>query len=236
MKPVVAGDAALVCKEAVPDRTEPLPADPPIYESREIGEILRRKAKRVVTFLGFGELGYEDEARMRDIARGEMERHAPERTIVNTSTLITNGFRHGIADVYGIAKWRGFETTGIHSSVCLQSRDRHTRSAFVDEVLFVRDGTWGGWLDAIGTPSPTLLTLVEVSDEVVAIGGGKHTAEELLEFCRRGRPVRFHAADMSHRISVAWAQRQGLEIANFRGAAHDAWLAICQDCAGRCGA
>src|SRR5271165_2424309 len=109
MKPVVAGDAALVCKEAVPDRTEPLPADPPIYESREIGEILRRKAKRVVTFLGFGELGYEDEARMRDIARGEMERHAPERTIVNTSTLITNGFRHGIADVYGIAKWRGFE-------------------------------------------------------------------------------------------------------------------------------
>ena len=75
--------------------------------------------------------------------------------VQDAGTLITEGFRHGIADVYQYASESGFTTTGIHPSVALHYPKRHYLSPFVDQVFFVSDETWGGWLDQAGQRSPT---------------------------------------------------------------------------------
>jgi hypothetical protein len=201
-----------------------LPENPRLWTAREVVEVFNRKAKHVITFLGFGELGYEDEAELFRITEGELANYSSNGTIVNTGTLITIGFRRGIADVYEAAKDRGFATTGIHPSMALDSPKTHALSPFVDEVFFVVDDTWGGLLQKTTTPSPTLDTLIAVSDEVVVIGGGKHTAEEMAAFLMYKKPLRFYAMDMHHATSRKWTQSSGVDVGDFRGAAYYAWL------------
>jgi hypothetical protein len=182
---------------------------------------VRDRGKRVVTFAGFGELGYQDEPSLLELCRMELGRYAPESTLVNTGTLITAGFRPGIALAYGVARELGFETSGIHPSVALGGGD-HSLSADVDRVYFVADDSWGGLLPD-GTPSPTLQALLAATDELIAIGGGEHTAQEIAAFLERDKRVRFHPAEMHHDTSRAWFSRRGVSIRDFAGAAQRAW-------------
>jgi hypothetical protein len=200
-----------------------LPAHPRLWTPHGVATRWRCRGKRVLTFLGFGELGYQDERALVALIRQELSRHSPANTVVNTGTLITLGFRRGIADVYPVAKQMMFDTTGIFPSIALDSPKRHALSAFVDEPLFIADGTWGGLLPLTGEPSQTLSALLAASDEVVAIGGGKHTAQELLAFLSNKTPVRFYPLDMHHATTREWVKRSQADVRDYRGAAYHAW-------------
>jgi hypothetical protein len=200
-----------------------LPMDAAVRSVEEIVAIFREWRKRVVTFLGFGELGYEDEEALARIVREELRRHCPNDSIINTGTLITQGFHRGIADAYEVAKEQGFTTTGVHPSVALCYAKKHYLSPYVDRVLFVCDATWGGYLGQSLHRSPMLDALVAITDEVAVVGGGKHTAEEMQEFLRAGKPVRFYAAEMNHRVAREWYGLHDEETVDYRGAAYHAW-------------
>jgi hypothetical protein len=191
--------------------------------SEEIAREVRSMGRRVVTFGGFGELGYEDENRLLGICSGEIDRFDPRSTIVNTGTLITHGFREGIAAVYRIAKARGFTTVGVHPSVALDHPKAHFVAPGVDSVFFVRDPSWGGFREDGVTPSPTLRVLLEVTDEFVAIGGGLHTAQELRAFLSSSKPVRFHPARMNREVTLEWSGQSRVAFDDFEGAAHRVW-------------
>lgn len=201
----------------------PLPAEIAARAVSDVEHAVRGLGKRVVTFLGFGELGYEHPGEFRAAVRGELSRHDPAHVIVNTGTLITRGFHAGVAEVYPIAQQLGFTTSGIHPSVALNEPARHQLPAGVDHVYFVRDDTWGGYLPD-RRRSPTLETLLRVTHEVAVIGGGKHTAEEMLEFLRCGTPVRFYPADMHHRMAIQWYAARGEPVPDFRGDAYACWM------------
>jgi hypothetical protein len=196
-----------------------------LWDERELLDVFRSTGKHVLTFLGFGELGYENEREFHATVARELASYAPANTIVNTGTLVTVGFRRGIADVYELAKRMGFNTTGVHPSIALTSSKQHSLSGCVDEVYFVRDETWGGFLRDGATPSPTLRALIAVTHEVVVIGGGKHTAEEMRGFTDCDKGVRFYAMDMHHATSRGWASESGVDVGDFRGAAYHAWMA-----------
>ncbi|HWA76959.1 MAG TPA: hypothetical protein VG937_31710 [Polyangiaceae bacterium] len=185
---------------------------------------VRRHGKRVVTFAGFGELGYQDEQRVLEICRVELERFESGTTLVNTGTLITLGFRPGITLVYQVACELGFDTVGIHPSVALAGGS-HSLSASVNHVYFVEDDSWGGLLSN-GRPSPTLEALLRATDELVAIGGGEHTAQEIRTFVEHEKVVRFHPAEMHHATSAAWFARRGVSNYDVRGAAQGVWQAM----------
>jgi hypothetical protein len=201
----------------------PLPKCARLYRGAELISELRRRSKIFVTFLGFGELGYEDEDAMRLVVRRELETRSRADTIVNSGTLITAGFHSGIAEAYREAKAMGFATMGIHPSVALRDPSRHHLSPFVDETFFVEDDSWGGYLPGTRQPSPTLRVLVAVSDQVLAIGGGRHTADEMREFLHQGVPVRYHEAEMNHGVGVAWYRTRGITDIDFRGEAYLLW-------------
>jgi len=200
-----------------------LPERSRVYQRSALVSELTRRAQSFVTFIGFGELGYEDEGAMRSVVRAELDARSRETTIVNTGTLIKAGFHAGIADVYREAKAMGFRTTGIHPSLALRDPGRYRLSPFVDEVFFVEDDSWGGCLEETGEPSPTLQVLVAVSGEVLAIGGGRHAADEVREFVRQGVPVRFHEAEMNHIVGRAWHATRGIDEVDFRGEAQLLW-------------
>ena len=183
---------------------------------------VRSTRRRVVTFGGFGELGYEDEEHVLDLCARELDRLEPEQTIVNTGTLLTEGFQAGIAMIYPLARRRGFFTTGIHPSVALTHPKRHTIAPGVDRVFFVRDESWGGVRND-GSPSNTLRTLLMLSDEFIVMGGGEHTAQELRAFLHAGKPVRFHQASMHTRTADDWCKSSGAVISDYRGSAYHVW-------------
>ena len=68
-----------------------------------------------------------------------------------------------------------------------------------------------------------LSTLLAVSSELVAIGGGEHTAQEMAAFAARGKPVRFFPADMHHETMRRWSSEAGVNIPSYAGAAQRSW-------------
>lgn len=198
-------------------QAQPLAPDELVRRVRALG-------RQVLTFGGYGELGYEDEAAVLALVRRELQRCDPRHTLVNTGTLITRGFREGIAIVYPLARAMGFSTMGVHPSVALVDRSRHRLADDVDLVHFVDDPTWGG-CDAHGQPSATLRALLGVTDLFVAVGGGEHTAQELQAFLQAGTPVRVHPARMHVATARRWAAASGTHIPSVDGAAWAAWCA-----------
>lgn len=102
-----------------------------------------------------------------------------------------------------------------------QARDsKATLSAHVDQVFFVQDATWGGFLDGQTQLSPTSEAMVAVSDRIVAIGGGDVARDEIIGARRAGKDVRFIAADMNHKVARDRAAKRGqAEPTDFRGTA-----------------
>src|SRR6266850_7517531 len=135
----------------------------PVLQPHDIEAIFAGFGRRVVTFAGFGELGYEDESAFARIVHAELDQLDPASSIVNTGTLLTRGFRAGIVAVYPLARARGFITTGLHPSIALACARDHALSPDVEHPYFVEDSTWGGFLPGTSMPSSTLSTLLAIS-------------------------------------------------------------------------
>jgi hypothetical protein len=184
----------------------------------EIQAYFRSTGKQVTTFVGYSGTGYEDPAAMLAQAERVLEALDPDKTLVNIGAT-----PDGIGAVYELAKRRGFATTGIVST---QAKEHGVAlSPFVDRVFFVEDAAWGGLVEGTDRLTPTSAAMVDVSDEVVGIGGGEAARAELLGAKRAGRRVRFFPADMNHEKARADARKKRLPApTDFRGAAHSAFV------------
>ena len=211
----------IFCKQQIEYyQQRPLPKKIKIWKSESLIKEFKGKKKKVITFLGFGELGYNEPRVFNQIVRNELSEFDPKKYLVNTGTLITSGFENGITDVYRIAKRMAFGTTGVHPSIALESRSSYFLSVYEDYPYFVLDNTWGGYLNVHIKPSETLRTLLSISDYVIAIGGGKYTAQEINAFKELGKHVKYYTAEMNHKISSKWAKERGEKIIDFRGEAY----------------
>jgi hypothetical protein len=194
-----------------------------VLEPDEVVRGLRTGRKRVVTFAGYGELGYQDEPSLERATASVLRSFDPATTIVNTGTLLTEGFKAGIAAIYPVARGLGFETVGIHPSIALVHPKRHALAQAVNRVYFVGDPTWGGFLPGTRQLSQTLRTLLEASDELVAIGGGEHTAQEIEAFLAHGKPVRFFAAEMHRETTRLWCAEKRIPLPPPGGVTAQRW-------------
>jgi predicted Rossmann-fold nucleotide-binding protein len=182
-------------------------------DSAQISRFFAAQGRRVLSFLGYSDSGYEDPAAMLEHAERVLDEFDPHEAIVNIGA--TPG---GIGAVYELAQRRGFMTTGIVST---QARETGVPlSRFVEVVLFVADARWGGLLPGSTRLSPTSQAIVDHSDVIVAIGGGAVARDELDAALRAGKTARFIAAEMNHQAALAAAARKGLPPpSDFRGAA-----------------
>ena len=182
----------------------PMRSDPVINEAsvEQVRDFFASQKRQVVTFAGFSGAGYEDERAMLDHAAAILDQYDPAVTIVNIGATA-----EGIGAVYGLAKRKGFMTTGIVST---QARAENVAlSPDVDRVFFVADSSWGGKLPDSDRLSPTSTAMVENSDVFVAIGGGDVARDEMAAAERAGKTVRFIPADMDHRAALEKAKKKG---------------------------
>lgn len=213
--PIAHGLAAAFLLSASADTTwacEP-PRSPMQSTPSDVRAFFKGQKKLVLTFLGYSGAGYEDEAALLRHVNAILDRHSPSTTIVNIGAT-----PDGIGRVYDVAKQRGFSTTGIVST---QARESHASiSPCVDHAFYIEDATWGGFIEGSDRLSPTSAAMVEVSDHLVAIGGGDVARDELLAARRAGKDTTFIAADMNHRIAIEKAAKKGAPPpTDFRGAA-----------------
>jgi hypothetical protein len=178
----------------------------------EVSTFFEGQSKTVVTLLGYSVADYEDRSALIRHVTGILDQYDPKKTIVNIGATVD-----GIGRVYELAKQRGFSTTGIVSS---RARDSHaTISTCVDVVFFVKDASWGGFLKGTQRLSPTSAAMVNVSDRLVAIGGGEVSRDELIAATRAGKNTTYIPADMNHRIAQERAAKKGQRPpTDFRGA------------------
>ena len=159
--------------------------------------------KQVLTFTGYSGAGYEDQVKMLTQAQQTLDDYDPALTIVNIGAT-----PEGIGAVYELAMASGFQTTGIVST---QAKKYDAALAkCVQQVFYVEDETWGGFLNDSKLLSPTSDAMVSVSDIVVAIGGGEVGRDELLAALSQGKYVRFVSAQMNHQIAKEKAIKKGL--------------------------
>jgi len=179
----------------------------------EVREFFKAQSKTVLTLLGYSGAGYEDDVALTRHALSILDHYDPKKTIVNIGATVD-----GLGRVYELAKQKGFTTSGIVST---QARDaKATLSPCADIVFFVQDSTWGGFVEGTERLSPTSTAMVDVSDRLVAIGGGEVARDELTAATRAGKNVTFIPADMNHRIALEKAAKKGqAPPTDFRGAA-----------------
>ena len=204
----------------------PLPGLDPrrwtVSDPRAIVRFIRGLGAHVIYVAGYGELGYEDPGLVERVVAEALAGRSPSETVLHTGTLLRVGGEDGIAGALRVARARGVVTTGVHPSVCVPFASTHRVSAECDHVFFVEDGTWGG-LTVAGRTSPTLQVHLEVSDELLMVGGGRHAAQELRAFSEAGKQLRYVPARMNHAAARAWCARAGLEPLDPRGEAHLVW-------------
>ncbi|MEU8632801.1 hypothetical protein AB0C38_11580 [Amycolatopsis sp. NPDC048633] len=196
----------------------------PISSPCAIRAFFSSQGKRVITFAGYSELGYQRPEILREATDEVLDGYRPEAVLVHCGSLLRDCGLDGVAEVHSLAKRRGFETAGIHSTVAREFHATHRVSPYCDHVFLVKDETWGGFRPGTRMPTPTLQAHVDVSDEAVFIGGGKHTADEVRAFADSGKPVRYFPAEMNHTTTSNWCERAGVPVPDFRGAAYFTWL------------
>lgn len=181
---------------------------------QQVIDALRSQKKKIVVFMGYSGAGYEDEPAMRNFAEAALAKLDPRATVISIGATAA-----GIGAVYELAKRHGFGTIGIVSS---QAREEGVPLAnCVDEVFYVQDTQWGGYLPGTRTLSPTSQAIVSSGDVFIGIGGGNAARDELLEAQRLKKTVMFQPADVNHRLLRERAAKNGEpEPTDFRGAAH----------------
>ena len=157
--------------------------------------------ERVVTFVGFSALGYEDETAVRDIIVRDLANFDPDDTLVCAGAT-----SEGIGMVYAVAVQRGFRTAGIVSA--LARAEGVPLSAECEAVCFVDDTTWGGTQPS-GRLSATSQATVDACSVMIGIGGGAIARDELQHARSKGKTVRFHNADMNHALAAQKAAKSG---------------------------
>ena len=195
----------------------PASVRPSLFTLAEILKFFRAQRKTVLTLAGYSGAGYEKPDRLRKRVVRLLKGHDPARTLINIGTTAD-----GIGRAYAWAKKRGFVTTGIVSSAALDCGAE--LSPWCDHPFFVADETWGGFID--GKLSPTSEAMVQVSDLMIAYGGGDIARDELTEMRRRGKTCVFHPDDMNHAKAAAKAQAKGLPAPSsesLQGSAHSAF-------------
>jgi hypothetical protein len=182
-------------------------------DSAQIGRFFAAQGRRVLSFLGYSDSGYEDPAAMLAHAGRVLDGFDARDTLVNIGA--TPG---GIGAVYELAQRRGFMTTGIVST---QAREMNVPlSPYVEMVFFVADTCWGGLLPGSTRLSPTSQAIVDHSDVIVAIGGGVVARDELDVALHAGKTARFIPAEMNHQAARGGAASRGWPPpSGFRGAA-----------------
>jgi len=181
----------------------------------EVHAFFAGQGKTVLTFFGYS-AGYEDEEAMLQIVQEFLKGYSKETTLINIGAT-----KAGIGAVYPLAKYLGFTTTGIVSTLALAYPGEISKD--VDYVCFVEDDQWGGNMPDSDKLSPTSEAMVTCSDILVAIGGGKISRDELLAAKARGKPVFFYPAEIEHERAIRSAKKQGLPPPDsFWGAAHEA--------------
>jgi hypothetical protein len=177
---------------------------------QELKDFFSSQGKKVVTFIGYSGAEYEFKFQMLATAKKELLKYDPAYTIINIGAT-----SEGIGAVYLQAKQRGFQTTGIVSSLAYSSKtDGLLRPEDpVDHIFYIKDDTWGGYLPGTLQLAPTSEAMVSVSDVVIGIGGGEVGRDELDESLKRNKTVHFFSADMNHDK----AKKKGLS--DFKGAA-----------------
>ena len=184
---------------------------------QEIKDFFATANKGVLTFIGYSGSGYQDKEAMLAVATRILDDFNPKATIVNIGAT-----PEGIGEVYKLAKRRGFMTTGIVSTQAMKYDA--VLSPCVDIVFYVKDKSWGGFIDGSERLSPTSTAMVESSTILVGIGGGSVGRDELITAKRMGKDVRFFPADMNHNVAREKARKKGLpEPINFSGAASTAF-------------
>jgi hypothetical protein len=175
--------------------------------------LIRKSGRTVVTFAGFSGAGYEDPAAVERAIAKVLDGLSP------ASVLICAGVTpEGIGVAYPLAKKRGFTTIGVVSAIAEKEGARF--SPDVDTVFVIADDTWGG-LNADGKLSPTSSAMVGSADEIIAIGGGEITRDEVVAARAMGKKVRYIAADMDHAAAIRKArEKRQPEPDDFRGAVH----------------
>jgi hypothetical protein len=122
--------------------------------------------------------------------------------------------------VYEVAKLMGFTTTGIVSTLALESPD--DISPDVDHICFIEDKTWGGKLPDSDELSHTSKAMIACSDILVAVGGGEISRDELLAAREQGKPIEYYPAEVNHDWVLARARNKGQPPPDsFWGAVHE---------------
>lgn len=166
----------------------------------------------MLTFTGYSGAGYEDATEMLGKASEILSAYDATATLVNSGATVS-----GIGAVYELAKTHGFVTSGIVS----QRATNEDLSRFVDHLFLIDDASWGGVDPKTGRLSPTSELMVDVSDIMVAIGGGTISRDELAAARALGKRVVFVPAEMNRAKAVAKAERNGLPPpTDFSGAVH----------------
>lgn len=172
----------------------------------EVITFFKSRSKTVLTFYGYSGMGYENEKSMLAIAQKILSEYSPENTIVNIGVTSS-----GIGAIYPLAKSMRFETAGIVTSLALEHPAGVAGiSKEVDHICFVTDKQWGGNLPGTDQLSPTSKAMVECSDILVGIGGGRIVDDEMLAGKAQGKPIYFYPADKNHANAIRYAIKMGL--------------------------
>ena len=146
--------------------------------------------KRIVTYIGYSAQGYDESVHVEELIRKSLSRFNPNRVVINSGLTTV-----GIGAVYEIAKQMGFETIAVVSMESLgQYRDEAGEAKGLSNVYRIADGTWGGLNKVTNELNPTSKVNAEVSDEMVAIGGGDIGYFEARAGIERRIPVALYSA------------------------------------------
>jgi hypothetical protein len=170
----------------------------------EVLEYFAASGKYTVTLLGYSGRGYDHPKQIQSLAYRILKGYAPAETIVNIGAT-----RGGIGRVYEVARHMGFHTTGIVSRLAIAEKARF--SGAVDEIFVIPDDRWGGYLPGKKDLSPTSSLMVQVSEEMIAIGGGEITRDELEAGITAGKKYRYYRAKMARKSAENLAARSGLD-------------------------
>lgn len=184
-----------------------------IGDPRTAIEAIRGAGRRVVTFAGFSAGGYEDPSMVECLLVNLLAEFDPRLIVVCSGATAA-----GIGAVYALAKARGFETLGIVSAVAEVEGVRFSDA--VATIYVIEDDAWGG-RRSDGTLSPTSAAMVGAADEIIAIGGGSITRDEIEAARELGKTVRYVPADMNHGAAIKRARANGdCPPTDFKGAVH----------------
>lgn len=176
-----------------------------VHENMPVEEVIQwfeDQDKYVVTFVGFSGAGYEHVDSLIEIASVVLGRFDADKTIVNIGAT-----PDGIGLVYATAFANKMTTTGIVSTQALEYDAK--ASPLCQHVFYIEDDSWGGYKEGTEILSPTSTAMIQVSDEVIGIGGGAVARDELMAAKALGKKVTFYDLEMNHQIAIDKAKSKG---------------------------